>query len=342
MSAKVLRVAACLATAALVMSCGEDELPQLVQDPPQPRTETRRIADISFIKNTYFFFDDPSGPFYRPDPATIEVWQSLPDGVVGTEVNTKRGRAWLDTSGRGDDIRQGLIDLENGQDPPFVGPLNFELLTFLEDFRYLLDDVTDDVIGIELIGAVAENKVLAVRYINEWGDTIGDIGTDSDPINLELIKNANQKPDDPDFGPAWRYMMRHIYDLGLQNIDAGTVWVQILENTVRADPHRPDSSAVPWLRIFGLDQTDETGLGPPDDRIDLGLGLIDLRRGLLTFPILRAFDPSDQDVALWTDGEFSFESPTYEGLRNPALYDEFLVIPQDAQKFTIEVIAVID
>jgi len=306
------------------------------------QTETRVIADINYIKNIYFFFDDPRPPadrFFLPQTASIEVWQSVPSVLV-QDANVKRARAWLDQSGRGDDIRAGIDSLEAGIGNPQFRLRSFQLLNFPQDYSYVVSSGSSDVvIGIELTSPVPENEILAVRYVNSLGDTIGDldnnIGTEEVPLNLELIKDANQKPEGI-FGPAWFYMMRHIYNLGLTNIDRNSFEIQILENALRQDPSRPDSSAVPWLRIFGLDQTGDNGIGPPDDRIDLSTGLIDLNRGILTFPILRPWDPPADSVAKWTDGQFAFTGK-YADLKNPALYDEYLSIPSDYQKFTIEV-----
>ena len=313
------------------------------------QTERRSIADINFIRNVYFFFDDPTSPnFFPPLTSGIEVWQSVPDGLVGLEnLNTKRGRAWLDQSGRGDDIRAGVTDLNNGLPASFVGPRNFQLLTLGTDYRFVIDAADlETVIGIELVSAVPDNEVLAVAYINSLNDTIGDFqapdskgGDDDNPLDLELIKNANQKEDGA-FGPAWKYMMRHIYNLGLSNIDRSTLEISIRENANRADPTRPEGSAIPWLRIFGLDRFDESGLPIPDDRIDLNSGIVDLQRGILTFPILRAFDPPPDSVFAWTvseDDTFTFDDDRYRGLLNPDLYDRFLSTPFDFQKFIIEV-----
>ena len=78
-------------------------------------------------------------------------------------------------------------------------------------------------------------------------------------------------------------MMRHIYDLGLSNIDGNTLEVEILDKSSnRLNQSTPENSAVPWIRIFGLDQTDTRGTGEPDSKVDLKSGVVDLAEGRLT------------------------------------------------------------
>lgn len=301
------------------------------------QVETKTIRDIDYIKNRFFYLDRPqAGVFFSPAEGNIEVFESVYDWErnANQEVNTWLGRAWVDSAGRGDDIRRALDLIGQGKEPPPYQERYFKRLYIASDYRFVQDAEDLSVIGIEMVRAINADKILAVRYINEIGDSVGNYDDyDAPTLALEMIKPANPLPTD-DFGYTWAYMMRHIYNLGLSNIDGASLDISIEDNTNRIDRTAPDGSTVPYLRIFGLDQTDESGIDEPDNRIDLDPGLIDLARGVLTFPALRPFDPPPESVASWTDGNFSF-TDKYADLLNPGLYDDYWTIPEEYNKFKI-------
>ncbi len=280
------------------------------------QTEEREISDLNFIANTYFFLDNPATLVenLRPQEGLIDVYRSVEDWeVTAGNLITTFGAAFVDSVGDGSQVG-GNGNAERRQ---------YVLLQAGDDYRFVLDARDDGVNGIELVRALGSNEVLAVTYVNIRGDTIGDYGAtlsknEADPVLMELIWPANALPSGP-FGYTWTYMMRNIYNLGLSNIDPGSLELEILERANRLDPSTPDSSAVPWIRIFGLDQTDEAGTGPPDNRVDLLSGLIDVQRGTITFPDLTPFDPDPFLVNEWTDGEFAFTG-RYANLVNPHIY----------------------
>ncbi|MFH1754571.1 MAG: hypothetical protein ABIA59_02600, partial [Candidatus Latescibacterota bacterium] len=118
-----------------------------------------------------------------------------------------------------------------------------------------------------------------------------------------------------------------IYSLGLTDIDASTLEIDIEDlsnNDIRTNP---PGETVPYIRIFGLDRFDESGIEGQDNRVDLQSGLIDFNRGLITFPSLRPFDPDIDDVRQWTLRDSSFAVPgDYAALNlaNPTIYDKYL------------------
>ncbi len=295
--------------------------------------EERTIADRDFTKNTYFFLDRPPDEqfpdrFFHPDERYIDVYRSVPASQSNLE-NTTWGVAYIDELGDGSGIGVGE-NFEKRQ---------FKLLEPINDYRFVLDAETDRVIGIELLRSVSTGEVLAVTYINERGDTIGDYGAPAfskdqdDPLLFELIWPAEALPNGP-FGYTWAYMMRNVYNLGLSKIDRSTLQIEILEIANRPNPANPDSSSVPWIRIFGLDQTDDQGTGPYDNRVDLTTGLIDPDRGTVVFPDLTPFDPDPDNVAEWTNGEFAFTG-RYEVLKNAALYERLPSDPEYQSKFVM-------
>jgi len=308
------------------------------------QTEVRTINDVDFIKNVYFFLDHPPDDttsinvFRRPLESSIELFQSVDpfEIVANPELVTFFGRAWVDSLGDGSDVREALSLLQAGDPntPPFA-EAQYRLMQQAEDYRFVLDSQDNSVVGIELVRAVPNTKVLAVRYVNEFGDTIGNFNDFSDTLALELIKPFGARPDN-EFGYTWSYMMRHIYSLQLSNIDPTTLSVEILDFLPRLDRSVPQGSSVPWIRVFGLDRTDQAGLGFPDNQVDVTRNLIDFQRGLLTFPIFSPFNPSDAFVAAETDSQFAFTG-VYKDIRRPEIYNQFLTDILSAPRFQIVV-----
>jgi hypothetical protein len=339
--------------ASLTVSCSED--PVIIIPDPVIQKETRIIADINYVDNTYFFLDNPNGPFIRPHVGEIEVWVSVNEiERQNTEIITFFGLAFVDTTARGNPIRDAKAAFEAGQDTPPREEGYFKLLEFGMDYRYVLDIEDESVFGIELIRRVEDNKILAVRYINEYGDSIGDYaqfpmigfpGEEEDfPIFLEVIKPRNPRPTNQ-FGYTWDFMMRFIYNLGLTDIDASTLEIEIEDLSNNIINTQPEGESVPYIRIFGLDRFDEYGNQEPDNRVDLQAGLIDFNRGLLTFSSLRPFDPNIADVAQWTAGDDSFIVPddyVNLNLANSTIYDDYLtgIELQMARRYNIVVTAI--
>jgi hypothetical protein len=317
------------------LSCSEDDV--VTPDEPYIQKEERHIADIYYVDNTYFFLDNPYGPFFRPQPGKIEVFVSLTDVErQNPEIISYYGLAFVDTTARGTQIKEAKALFEAGLETPPREEGYFKELSFGQDYRYILDIEDESVLGIELRWRIEDKKVLAVRYINEIGDSIGDYNMfpiipfpsqEQDyPIFLELIKSRNPRPTDQ-FGHTWDFMLRNIYNLGIYNIDPLTLEIEIEDFSNNLVNTYPEGETVPYIRIFGLDQYDKTGAEEPDGLIDLHAGLIDFRRGLLTFPSLRPFDPRIEDVDYWTRYDTSFAVPDDYmrlNLANPTIYDDYL------------------
>jgi cell surface protein SprA len=196
---------------------------------------------------------------------------------------------------------------------PAAGLLQeFRLLERDADYSLIFDGST--VVGLELAAPApaTELRTLAVRYLNPSGVPIGGTYTyygisASDTLVLEMIRPPDPRPTEP-FGSTWALAMRNAYALGWQDIAPASLTVVINDViSVRADNSRPDGSSVPYMQIFGLDVTDDTGTGPPDGRIDPER--IDLARGIIWFPDRRAFAPNPDRVFDWTDDSFQFSGP---------------------------------
>lgn len=303
------------------------------------QTEMRIINDADYIKNTFFFLDHPASRRVL-NSDKIEVFQSVTAFEIQQDptINARYGRAWVDFTGDGSSIRSALDSLAIGGPTPQTSL--FRRLYYGPELDYeFVHDAADSIIGIELNRAVGEQQILAVRYVNTDGDTTGNYDNFTDTLALEIIKPRDAVPYGA-YGYTWSYMMRHIYSLQLANIDAFTLTLEIKDLRPRLDQTVPEGSTVPWIRVFGLDQTDAVGTGPPDNRVDTNRNLLDLNNGRLMFPNGTPFNPSDGLVALYTDTAFAFTgNPIYEDSRRPEIYTAIPNEINSAPKFQIVVTA---
>ena len=323
-------------------------------------TEFREIRDIDFVANKYFYFDNPRA-FIGPQAATIDVYRQR--GATEPAEGRLFGFAVPDPGARGQSIRDVVTVLNSGNQPTNVMDTDFLLLTLGTDYTFIVDAVTDSIVGIELFQAISDNasQALAVSYTNTLGDVVG--GTLSslgviDPTTGQVYTPDSQggqklllemiKAPDPDprgiFGSTWDLEIRNIYNLGLNNIDGNSLEINIVDVLKpRLNPQYPDSTAVPYLQIFGLDQTDRSGTGPPDGRIDLTFGRVNLDAGILQFPTIEPFTPDTTLVTQWTAGRFQFAgkyAAQYDTSR--AIYNEKLnpQREQEVHQYVIQVRAV--
>jgi hypothetical protein len=320
-------------------------------------SETRAIRDVDYIKNKYFYFNH--GTFPPPAEATVEVYRTVTQQDLLIDPSIQRFPGWvMPDTGDGSYIAAAGARLNAGIDPSPGLRQDFQLLQVGVDYEFIIDADTQDVIGIELFDAVpaTAQKAIGVLYRTEIGGQAVQVGGTyatlgiTDPRNpaenrlmLKMLKAPDPKPNGP-FASTWTLMIRNFYNMGLTNIDGNSLKVQIEEvNSTRLDPSRPDSSDVSYLRIFGLDRTDRTGTGDPDDLIDLTFGNLNLTTGVLQFPDPRAFAPDTSRVTEWTNSTFQFTGIYQEQYDvSKRIYDELLSSTQelDVHQYMIRVSAV--
>ncbi len=318
------------------------------------QSEVVTLRDVDYIKNKYFYFADPRafiGP--RPETPQIEVYRTvLPQDIIA-HPDIQRLSGWVvpDSVGDGQSILDAAAVIKAHHLPTGALRQDFQLLTFGEDYDFIIDSQSNQTIGIELFDPIPDTatKALAVSYINEDGAAVGgtyrSMGvSETDSLLLKMLKAPDPRPDGP-FGTTWRLMIRNIYNLGLTNIDQNTLKVEILDiiNTQRLNTDTPLGSQVKYLQIFGLDKTDRTGTGKPDGLIDLTYGFVDVNNGLLQFPSIEAFAPDTNQVTVWTDSLFQFSGDYAEQYRKSKEIYEKLLSPQQEQddyQYQIRVTAV--
>ncbi|MDH4038683.1 MAG: hypothetical protein OEV86_14515 [Candidatus Krumholzibacteria bacterium] len=331
-----------LAAALILAGCSDDpaDVPE-----PAPVTDTHVIRDVDYVKDRYFYVDDPVF-FYGAMDTGFEVWRRVTpqDLILDPTIMRFPGWAVPDSVGDGQSIVDA-VDVIKAGSRQFAGLVQeFMRLEQGVDFTLVLDASTPTIVGIELTDPLpaAAQRTLALRYTNINGAAVGGSyasfgvidpangqplvpGSAADTLMLEMIKAPDPRPTGP-FASVWRLAVRNVYDLGFTDIQAGEFKVVIEDVlTIRTKPDRPDGSAVPYLRIFGLDVTDTAGTGGPDGKIDLTRGLVDLQRGLLILPDVRGFAPSAQSVDAWTNGAFAFTG-LYQAQFETAerIYDDYL------------------
>ena len=330
------------------------------------QAETRTIRDVDYVKNKYFFFNDPlDGPRPLPREETVEVFQTVTptELLVDKTIVPLPGWVMPDSTADASQIAANAALLDAGQQPLNAKTEDFRLLTVGEDYEFILDADTEQIIGIEMFESIPNSalKSIGLSYTAEngarFGGTFNSLGirdpttgvvpppnTAGDLLVLRMLKAPDPSPVGP-FGSTWGNMIRYIYNLGLTNIDGNSLEIDIEDilNTQRLNSDTPEGSEVKYLKIFGLDQTDRTGNGEPDGLVDLSLGRVDLTNGLLLFPSFEAFAPDTNRVTEWTDTTFQFTGE-YEEQYNASkrIYTERLnaVDEQEAHQYVITVSAV--
>lgn len=344
--------------AVLSLACGEDQQP--VNPEPTYTVETHVIRDIDFVKNRYFYFDDPlavnaATTYPRPDDPfiPIEIWREIaPAQKMDPTVDWEPAFAFPDPNGRGSTLRDARDAYQNQLpriDWPAQMMADFELLREGDDYQLIFGPSHWMVEGFVLKQPVEEDKALTVSYVNNLGDTIGGSfwwriprgpgAAERDTLLLELVKPKVQRPTGT-FGSTWSYMMRNVYDLGVKWMTPSTVELVIEDRlSARDDNTYPEGAnpAVQYLRIFGLDQFNDAGDAIPDGKLDFVPEVLDPSTGLLRFPCITAFAPDTLLVDEWTDHQFNFfpdYSTQYE--KSLKLYHEYLTNPDfEAHQYDI-------
>jgi hypothetical protein len=319
-------------TLALFTSCDDDSSARPKQ--PEFAVETHVIRDIDYVKDKYFYFDDPRyfiGP--RANDPQINVYRTVTPTDLLNHPDIQRIPGWVmpDSIGDGQSIRDAAATISSGRRPDYALIQDFELLQAGVDYDLIVDPPTQLVVGIKLADPVPPSalKAIAVTYVNR---------DDIDTLMLEMLKAPDPRSQGP-FGSAWRLAARNYYYLGTRDIGPNALTI-VIEDVLgsRSDHTRPEGSSMPYLRIFGLDQSGSNGVGPSDGLIDAWY--VDLTTGILQFPSVESFAPDPINVNSWTDGAFAFDGPyqaqydkslsIYEKLLNPT---ELL----DAHQYIIKV-----
>ncbi|MBI5645506.1 MAG: cell surface protein SprA [Ignavibacteriae bacterium] len=153
--------------------------------------------------------------------------------------------------------------------------------------------------------SVQEDQVIAVAYRVVGADQagLGDyyygtfvsdqrfVSSSATPrLVLKLVKPKNLSPA---FTKAWKHRVRSIYSLNMRNIkkeDLANFRIVYRQGGTPDDENMP-GTFFKWLRLFGIDYSDDNATGQPDGKIDFIPGLtIDYIRGEIIFPTLEPWN----------------------------------------------------
>ncbi len=145
----------------------------------------------------------------------------------------------------------------------------------------------EDVLAVYMKVITANKDTVFIGKLN-YDTTICDIRCDSSSeINvLKLIKTRTPNPK----YVTWDYEWKNVYFLETTNIDREGFKLDIYKGKPEAENIQVDSSSqkgVPYIRILGLDQFNQSGQDTSDNLVDLSR--IDLGQGFLYFPQLQPF-----------------------------------------------------
>jgi len=279
------------------------------------RSEERQktIQDYEFVKDRFFFIDDPTRDAYPEDPS-VYIAQIL-EGTVLLYLDDGDGDAqeteFLPQKG------YGVLNLDGptpaAGDTVTSEPYYFEQLEYGTDFTVLIDERNQTHPILIINRYLDPDMTLGVVYYDQYRqESVGGAGVDStgdDVIYVKMIRPRYDLVDsDLNSGP-WgatnRLMLKNVYPLhqSLENwTGAGLPENAILEDGFELSVHYrgtidgvedPDEiNSTRLIRYLGLDYYEETDTGlarGQDGQVDDVW--VDFRNGYIFFPDLQPFAP---------------------------------------------------
>ncbi|HDQ00690.1 MAG TPA: cell surface protein SprA [bacterium] len=244
------------------------------------------IKDYNYTRGIYFFVDDVYRDNYFPLKNGVHQYQveniitDLEIYKSGPLYEHKQGRiyGWGQLNPNPDNPDTSIVDQENANG----------YWIRLEKDEYFLETSLG---FIRLRNAISDGEMLAIAYRDSSGRTVGDINFDAQTDNiifLKMLKPKTPRPSDQ----TWDLMFRHIYYLGSRNIDPDGFEVKIFFAPSSGDDQETINTSdgpMTYLRLFGLDEVDQSGNNIPDNIIDNNNNILRLGQGELEFPSLRPF-----------------------------------------------------
>lgn len=291
------------------------------------------IKDYAYVRGLYFFIDTQYRDSYvyneegvqmfdpNNEVEEFELWKSGRDYNTNLEAKV----AWAvwdphnispeDTLGGGDQnhVKRHFIRLIPNQD-------------------YILSKDA----GYIILDTPVRNEILALAYITESGDVVGNlippdelVPPENRPFILKLLHTENPQPSDS----TWTLEWKNVYSLGSGQISPTGFELQIVKNTTSERDLVQDDGET-FLEIFGLDRRGVSGAMGSDGIVDIGNSYIfNFSSGYLIMPGRRPFDP-DKDPFTHEKSLLADEDKT------PEIYDVLFRNRNDydnISKFDIEI-----
>lgn len=257
--------------------------------------ETSRFEDVS-NRNIVAFLDlaENQANIYN----TVPEFQGMPGGPVNPSNNTNGMYEQLNTTYVNIRNIDQVADAFAGLYPGFQIGRDYEKI---ENARKLTEreyTVNRQLGYISLNIALNNDEVLAVAYeytLNGQVFKVGEFSTDGitapDALILKLIKGTTLSPQIP----AWKLMMKNIYNIGSGRLEPRDFQVNILyqdDKTGNALNYLPDTplDGKVLLQALGLDQLNSQLDRQPDGLFDFVEGVTVMAdRGRIIFPVLEPF-----------------------------------------------------
>ncbi|MCP4292229.1 MAG: hypothetical protein GY780_10410 [bacterium] len=322
-------------------ACSEEDVTQ----PPEIILDEHSVLAHEYLNHRFFKLDLPANSFspLHDTPGrntnsqfieveSIRVFQLAEPGLAQPQ-DVPRIAVYQDSTGV-------FWDGANSPDANFSEPYIYGPVWRQVDFELLLN-VMGDFIAIDMGQEMSDESVLAVTYQvvdsgNNFLFKVGDRpGFDEDSriqlpnegddlyYRLKLLKAPVNQIEVRSF----YYVLRNIYSIGFQNIDSDYFEMNIFPMGPGLPGIATDEQGISYLRIFGLDQTDNLDLPEPDGLVDLNYSGLDLARGLLKYPLdfPHPFSAGEQAYTSHADDPNFVWDETYLQLyQSPQLYDPWV------------------
>lgn len=258
----------------------------------ETKVESFQIWDGRYLKNRFFRIGDD-----RPID-TIRVY--VDDRYPINNDKALPGQAYVDFTS---------TEYEDGM---------FDLMTSGEDYA-LYNELYGYKNVIEFFSPLGEHHILAVYYVTEDGERVGDITYDpNDPGSRIKLKTIKPSVPDPQ-SITWYYPPKNIYDIGSTEIDRATLKIKIRKaqtpGSVNEEADQDGDGPGTYLYQLGID--------PNNDGI-VEENYIDWERGYLIFPYLEPFrlvncnpaiydsvDPRQNELLYYLDVKYRTSKPTF-------------------------------
>ncbi len=316
-----------------IAACSDDDDP-VGPDAPMLRTITTESWD--YLDNRFFRLDLPPSeadvqgylrpdqpgraPGERIDRSSIRIYHFIGGGVpqstdlMNVAVTVDSTGRWSDLPAAGHAWTTGLV----------WRPVEFNL--------YLTS--TNILIAVDLRQEMLETDLLGVVYdvVDQNDQLVYRVGENPHVVSpgleingvlhyrMKLLKPSTRDPF------TYQYVLRNIYFLGAEYIEACHFDLVIERNTDEADAD-VETNGLPYLRIFGLDTMDVDGHPGADGIVDENdSSRFDLVRGLLRFPLdfPRPFDATAEVYAAnagVAPEAFAWDQTRLSQLLTPQIYD---------------------
>ncbi len=259
------------------------------------------IKPYDYAQN-HFFLDTVYKGFYdtyfssTPPAATLEM---KPYNVVDLEVYEQvkdasvpgqfQAVAWADLPPVVQGNRYGDNFRSIPDPPPPTGSAQrgaFRKLELGTGYEY------DRQLGTLTIRSLQQDKLYAVAYRIDRGESFGELSNTRDPAQVGVLKLVYMSGLQPSYGTLWTRQMKNIYPLqGVRNIDLENSSIDITYGVP------PDTSEVlkvggnPRLvQVLGVDRYNSAGDAQPDGKFDIRVPyFFNASRGEIIFPSTEPF-----------------------------------------------------